>query len=83
MGGGRGGMIPLGSYDLSDPKNPWIADRKRSTKSPIATLSLKVKLKNNCLNTAHVRNFPLFIHILEEFYQNNFVQFKIFLEKEK
>ena len=37
MGGGRGGMIPLGSYDLSDPKNPWIADRKRSTKSPIAT----------------------------------------------
>jgi hypothetical protein len=25
-------MIPLGSYDLSDPKNPLIADRKRSTK---------------------------------------------------
>ena len=32
MGGGKGGMIPLDSYDLSDPKNPWIADRKRSTK---------------------------------------------------
>ena len=37
MGGWEGGVIPLGSYDLSDPKNPWIADRKRSTKSPIAT----------------------------------------------
>ena len=33
-------MIPLGSYDLSDPKIPWIADRKRSTKSPIATIPL-------------------------------------------
>ena len=33
-------MIPLGSYDLSDLKNPWIADRKRSTKSHIVTLCL-------------------------------------------
>jgi len=31
-------MIPLGSYDLSDLKNPWIADRKRSTKSHIVTI---------------------------------------------
>ena len=38
--GGEGGVIPLGSYDLSDPKNPRIADRKRSTKSPIATIRL-------------------------------------------
>ena len=35
-------MIPLGSYDLSDPKNPWIADRKRSTKSSIVTLFLEI-----------------------------------------
>ena len=40
MGGGKGGMIPLGSYDLSDPTNPWIADRKRSTESPTATLDI-------------------------------------------
>jgi len=34
----------LGSYDLSDPKNPWIADRKRSTKSPIVTLPLDTQV---------------------------------------
>jgi len=33
-------MIPLGNYDLGDLKNPWIADCKRSTKSPIVTLYL-------------------------------------------
>ena len=43
--GGEGGVIPLGSYDLSDPKNPRIADRKRSTKSPIATLQIGGSLK--------------------------------------
>ena len=41
MGGGERGMKPQVSYDLSDPKNPQIADRKRSTKSPIATLHFR------------------------------------------
>ena len=37
-------MIPLGSYDLSDPKYPWIADRKRSTNSSTVTVHMEFTL---------------------------------------
>ena len=37
-GGGKGAWYPWVAMISAIQKNPWIADRKRSTKSPIATI---------------------------------------------